>query len=199
MKIKSLPAIFRGFVARKYVEYPILAGCIAGYFLTKSTAVMIAPDVFIRPSIAFFYLAAVVLPYPFVLLLPFISMGMSTHPLQTFVSVFIGTQVCFFLSRAIRWKMEREVRVVAMTVATFMAQITTTCFKSITGQMPFLTYLPLGMVKAAAATIAIVVIGYLGLSILEYSGVINFGRSNEVNRLARLKGSITTILSRFKG
>ena len=178
-----------GYFTRAYFKYPVLMGCVAGYMMTKTHALMIAQDVFIRPSIAFLYLAAVVLPYPLVFILPFISMIGSTHPLQVFVSVLVGSQSCFWISRFLRWRGDKQDRVAAMTIATFLAQFTTALFKSLTGEMPFLSYLPLGMIKAATAVLPIVVIGFGALWLMEYSGIVSW-RSNEGYRLTGIAPGI---------
>lgn len=187
--------IFLGYFTKAYLKYPTLGGCIAGYVLTKSSAWMIAPDVFIRPSIAFLYLAAVVVPYPFVFLLPFVSMIGSTHPLQVFISVFVGSQVCFFVSRILKWRGNKQSRVTAMVIATFMAQLATTIFRSVTQIQPFFSYLPDGMVKAALAIPPILVIGLGGLWVMEYLGVISFGRISESYGVAK---RLAPVFSRFK-
>lgn len=187
--------IVSGYFTKAYLKYPVLAGCITGYLFTKNTSlVMIAPDVFIRPSIAFLYLAAVVVPYPFTFALPLVAMIGSTHPLQVFISVLVGSQVCFFLSKLIKWRGDKQNRVIAMSIATFLAQFTTAGFKSITGEMPFFSYLPLGIAKAAVALIPIVVIGLGALWLMEHLGVIDFRRPSEGYRLE----DFAKILPRFK-
>jgi len=191
-KIKSL---LSGYFTKAYLKYPVLAGCITAYIFTKNTSlVMIAPDVFIRPSIAFLYLAAVVVPYPLTFALPLVAMIGSTHPLQVFISVLVGSQVCFFLSKLITWRGDKQNRVIAMSIATFLAQFTTAGFKTITGEMPFFSYLPLGMTKAAVALIPIVVVGFGALWLMEYLKVIDFRRASEGYKLKEF----TQSLSRFK-
>lgn len=178
--------ILRGYIRGKIAQYSVLGSLSALYVSTKSTAVMIAPDVFLRPSIAFAYIACTVLPYPFIWLFPILAAATSTHPLQTFISASVGVNVAFFLSRVLKWrKSETASRVTSMVVATYMAQLATAGFKSAMGIMPFFTYLPLGAVKASYAAISIAVLGVSILWLLQYVGIVNFGGAGEGLRFPR--------------
>lgn len=180
--------ILSSFIQKKWAKYPVLASSLGLFFATRTYALMIGPEVYLRPSIAFVYTACTVLPYPYIWVFPILAAVTSPtpNPLQVFLSIATGVHVAFFLSRILRWrKSETASRVVAMTVATYVAQLQVTFFKSITGTMPFFTYLPLGMVKASFAAISIVVVGVSALWLLQYFGIVNFGGTGEGLRFPR--------------
>lgn len=184
MKLK----ILSGFIQKKWMQYPILASSLGLFFATRTYSMVIGPEVYLRPSIAFVYTACAVLPYPFIWIFPILAAvtAPSPAPLQVFTSILTGVHVAFFLSRILRWrKSETASRVTAMVVATYVAQLEVAFFKSLTGTMPFFSYLPLGAMKATYAAASIVVVGFSVLWVLQYSGIVNFGGTGEGLRFPR--------------
>lgn len=198
--------ILYGFIQKKWMQYPILAGSLGLFFATRTYALVIGPEVYLRPSIAFVYTACAVLPYPLIWIFPALAAvsAPSPAPLQVFLSILTGVHVAFFLSRILRWqKSETASRVTAMVAATYVAQLEVAFFKSLTGIMPFFTYLPLGAMKATYAAVSIVVVGFSLLWLLQYLGIANFGGTGESLRFPRripqlVRGFQTWFVSNYR-
>lgn len=181
-EIQRRQNILQGFIQKKAATYPLLFSCIGMYLWMKPMAVMIAPDVFLRAGIIWIYLAIMVLPYPFVFILTFVGMMLSTHPFQSFVVLGVSAQVCFFVSRLLPQLSGRKIvlsKLATVVLTTYVAQLVCTTFKSAMGIMPFFTYLPLGMIKASTNAVGAVVIIPIVLMLLEHFGIINFRREYE--------------------
>jgi putative flippase GtrA len=193
--MNKMKQLLSGYFTKAYLKYPFLAGFIGAYLGLKNVAVMIGPEVFIRPSLPFLYLAATVLPYPFIFLLPLVGMVGTGYPPSSFLGILVGTHFCFFISRIFKWRGEKQSRVTVMVASTFVSQLVGATVRHFTGHDYFFAYLPYGMIKSATAIPAIIIIGFIGLWLMEYLGVINFGRISESYGI---KERLAPIISRFK-